>query len=49
VAPSSLGLHYVDADDVDRSPNLEPLLSGLDVQHLEDTVTREDRVDESLC
>ena len=46
---SSLGLQHVDADDVDRFPNLETLLTGLDVQHFEDPVTREDRVDESLC
>jgi hypothetical protein len=44
----SLGLQHVDADHVDRFPDLETLLTGLDVQHLEDTVAREDRVDESL-
>jgi hypothetical protein len=47
-AAPSLGLQHVDADHVDRPPDLEALVSGLDVQHLEDPVTREDRVDESL-
>jgi hypothetical protein len=47
-ATPSLGLQHVDADDVDRLPDLEVLVSGFDVQHPQDPVTREDRVDESL-
>ena len=44
----SLGLQHVDSDHVHGSPDLETLLTGLDVQHLEDPVVREDRVDELL-
>ena len=47
-ATPSLGLQHVDADDVDRLPDLEAVVSGFDVQHPQDSVTREDRVDESL-
>ena len=44
----SLGLQHVDPDHVGRFPDLETLLTGLDVQYLENPVAREDRVDESL-
>jgi hypothetical protein len=37
-------LQHVDADHIDRLPNLETLFTGLDVKHLEDTVARKDRV-----
>lgn len=47
-ATPSLRLQDIDADDVDRPPDLEALLTGLDVQHLEHPVTREDGVDKSL-
>jgi hypothetical protein len=39
---------HVDADYVSRFPDLETLHTGLDVQHPEDPVAREDRVDELL-
>jgi hypothetical protein len=45
---ASLGLQHVDPDYVSRSPDLETLHTGLDVQHPEDPVAREDRVDELL-
>jgi hypothetical protein len=41
-----LGLQHIDADHVDRFPDLEALLTGLDVQHFEDPVAREEGVDE---
>src|SRR3954453_11467541 len=47
-ATSSLGLHDVDADHVDRSPDLKTLLPGFDVQDLEEVIAREDRIDESF-
>lgn len=46
---SSLGLQHVDAHGVDRAPNLEALVSGLDVQNVQNSVAREERVHESLC
>jgi hypothetical protein len=45
---SSLGLQDIDADDVDRLPDLEAVVSGFDVEHLQNSVTREDRVGESF-
>jgi hypothetical protein len=45
----TLGLQHIHADDVDRPPDLETLLSGLDVEDLENRVGGENGFDEPLC